>query len=146
MDADLRDGPVALRYLEHVEALTAEIEAAMRAVGAHALSDFERSISRQQGLCDELCRVAEPWRSAGGATVGAGPGAGARPVPGEGSLGERIRQAAASLQQLNATYASLLRHSGDTVRVFAGLCHSYTGHYQQPGTDPRGHQAWSCEL
>ena len=133
--------PLALIYLEHLDALSAELRLAMQAVGANALTRFEESVSRQQDLCTRMGSLAQVPSGLHG-----------RRDPGEttelsqdSALTERIRQASESLQELNRRYAALLKHSGDSLRLFAGLCQSYTAHYQTTGS-VRGGATLSCEL
>jgi hypothetical protein len=133
--------PSALAFLKQTESLTAEVKAAMEAVGSNALIQLEASVARQQEICASLCRLSgqmgtEKAKMAG---VHAAPFA-------DVSLTHRIRIASASLLALNSQYALLLKHSGDSVRLLAGLCHSYTQH--RMGLEPSGGsaRAWSCEL
>jgi uncharacterized membrane-anchored protein YhcB (DUF1043 family) len=112
-------------YLQHLEALGMELENAMAAVGANALSRFEESLGNQQSLCSRL-------QALGGKREAAGRQA--------EPLSLRLREAAESLQKLNRCYASLIRHSSESVRQLAGLKRSYMD------DSPARHHYWSCEL
>jgi hypothetical protein len=128
--------PVALEYLQDIEALTAEIKAGMEAVGADALSSFEESISKQQELCTSLSRLT--------GQLSAEQGIDPRPAGSyDQALAARIRVAVELLLALNEQYAALLRHSGESVRLFAGLCQSYTGPFQPIDTGAAHRPGWS---
>ena len=128
--------PLALEYLEHLEALRLELETATAAVGVNALATFEESVARQQGLCASLERLA------GRMVAPHEPGV-MQPCQ-NGDLARRICSAAESLRTLNLHYAALLKHSGESVRLFAGLCRSYSGQFH-PGLPAAGFRGeWSC--
>ncbi len=110
----------ALKYLEQLQELTDEINAGLYAVGANELSAFQSSVVKQQEICASLCRLTDLDQM------------GRRESsliaePSDSDLDARILIAAESLQALNERYAALLKHSGESVRLFAGLCQSYRG-------------------
>jgi hypothetical protein len=47
---------------------------------------------------------------------------------------------------LNKRYSALLKHSGDTMRLFAGLFQSYSGPRPQAAAGRLQVNTWSCEL
>jgi hypothetical protein len=153
MNADVVDfpKPLALEYLQHIEALTAEIKAGMDAIGSNALSSFERSVSKQQDICTSLSQLTcQMSRLSLERETGQGiRQAGAllpRPASApDRALTNRIRIAAELLLDLNRQYAALLKHSGESVRLFAGLCRSYTGHFQSPAEIGANRPGWSCQ-
>ncbi len=136
---------LAFQYLEQIELLADAVKTGMSAVGANALPAFEKSVARQQEICAGLCRLAgqlnleQPAAAKDGGSL--------RPLSAaDRSLARRIQLAGASLLQLNAEYAALLRHSGESVRLFAGLCRSYTAHFQPPVVAGQPRTAWSCKF
>ena len=149
MNSDVVDfpKPLALEYLQHIEALAAEIKAGMEAIGSNALSTFEQSVSKQKGLCISLSQLAGQLSLRQEAGQGTRRDAAlTRPASASDcALTERILVAAELLMKLNQQYAALLKHSGDSVRLFAGLCRSYTGHFQSPGEMCANRPGWSCQ-
>jgi hypothetical protein len=130
-------------YLESLDSLARELDRAMEAIATRSLATFEDSVSRQQAVCAQLS--SESGRSVQRRMEAAGPEA-----PAEGGqdaeLATRIGQATATLVTLNRRYSALLKHSGDTMRLFAGLFRSYAG-YAPPGSAGSSQlHTWSCEL
>ena len=124
----------AEQYLGHLQALSSELETAMQGVVARQLPAFDESLQRQRATCallTDLPRRAAARRSSGDDEA-----------PLDPDLASRIKEAALTLNTLNQTYSALLKHSGDTLRLFAGLCRSYSG---PVAIQPRVH-TWSCEL
>jgi hypothetical protein len=130
----------AQEYLESLEDLARELDRAMQAIAARELSLLEDSVSRQRAACAhlvELPKRSKARRLKSPETVS---------VPPDAELNSRIQTAAESLLILNKRYSLLLKHSGETVRLFAGLFRSYAGHtHPGAGTGPNLH-TWSCEL
>ena len=119
-------------YLEALQTLAQEIDRAMTAIVERALPQLEESVCRQLAICAKLS---------------AAPGfAPASTYPADTILEERIYAATANLVILNKNYSALIKHSGDTVRLFAGLFRSYTGPVQQGSESRSNHHTWSCEL
>jgi hypothetical protein len=130
----------AEEYLESIRALAQELDRAMEAIAVRELSTFEESLHRQRAACANLADL--PRRSAqrrAGHT-----GSNAAPVDAE--LAGRISAATTALLTLNSRYSALLKHSGDTMRLFAGLFRSYTGTTQQGMGMTTNLHTWSCEL
>jgi hypothetical protein len=124
-----------LAYLGDLESLGMQLEVAMAAIGANALSGFEESLTTQQALCSRLSRFAEQYALGN---------EGAKPL--DPSLAQRLRIASDLMQNLNRRYASLLKHSSESVRQLAGLCRSYAGDSHKMSGSRDNHQSWSCEL
>ena len=125
---------LAQEYLEQLETLAAEIQVGIDAIEAYALPRFQESVSKQQAICTELVVLARHLQA--DAPKAEEPGALSRTLVHEDTfLASRIRFAAESVHMLNLEYAALLRHSGETMRLFAGLCRSYTGQFQAPAGD-----------
>jgi hypothetical protein len=130
----------AEEYLESIRVLTQELDRAMEAIAVRELSTFEESLYRQRAACADLSDF--PRRSA--QRRAGNPDAAAAPVDTE--LAARISAAATALLTLNKRYSALLKHSGDTMRLFAGLFRSYTGTTQQGMAMTTNLHTWSCEL
>jgi hypothetical protein len=126
-------------YLDGLHALAEELNHAMSAIVARSLPDLEDSIGRQIASCARLAEhPGRPLRS-----QAPEPGRAARL---DGDLAARIQAATAHLASLNRRYAALVKHSSDTVRLFAGLFLPYAGNARQ-GSQMRTHlHTWSCEL
>ena len=146
---DLQDdvdfpGSLATKYLQHVEALTEEIRAGMDAMGNNALPLFQQSVSRQQEICTSLSRLNGQMRleKAMIASDGLVPEAAGES---DQALAARILMASASLRELNKRYTALLKHSEESVRLFAGLCRSYTEHFERSAALSTSRPGWSSE-
>jgi hypothetical protein len=130
----------AQEYLESLEALARELDRAMQAIAARELLLLEDSVSRQRAACARLAEL--PKRSSARRLKSPE----AISAPPDAELSSRIETAAASLLVLNKRYSVLLKYSGETVRLFAGLFRSYAGHtHPGAGISPNLH-TWSCEL
>ena len=131
--------PDAEEYLTALDTLTQELERAMSAIVARQLPVFEDSLTRQLASCVRLAEL--PARSlarrkAAPETV----------PPLDTELARRINAATGTLVALNRRYAALLKHSGETMRVFASLFRSYSNHPEQGSGMRTNHCTWSCEL
>lgn len=128
----------AEKYLEHIEVLSGELSIAMEAIVSRQLAAFEMSVRRQGLICTTIGTL--PGRP-GGRT----PGSPDASCPAARELQDRIQKAADALNILNRRYSALLAHSGDTLKLFAGLFRTYTG----PAT-AAAHQTnistWSCNI
>jgi len=146
MKADfvLSSVPLAMEYVLQLEALTAELETGMDAFGKDDIRCFEQSIVRQEVICASLVRLMGQITS--GKEVAAGkPGGGRRVESGvDRELARRMKRAAKSLQDCQRTYNALLKHAGDSSRMFDGLCRSYTGPIDQSTGMSLRRSSWSC--
>jgi hypothetical protein len=130
----------AQEYLETLESLARELDRAMQAIAARELPLLEDSVSRQRATCARLAEL--PKRS----TARRLKSPETTSAPPDAELNSRIQTAAESLLVLNKSYSALLKHSGETVRLFAGLFRGYAGHtHPGAGAAPKLH-TWSCEL
>ena len=130
----------AQEYLETLESLARELDRAMQAIAARELPSLEDSVSRQRATCIRLAEL--PKRSTARRLKSPETTA----APPDAELKSRIQTAAESLLVLNKSYSALLKHSGETVRLFAGLFRGYAGH-THPGASPAPKlHTWSCEL
>ena len=123
---------LALAFVEELEGLGSEIEAAMQAIAGNRLPDFEQSVARQESLCRRLRELAihDPLRK--------------EPISVDVELTSRIRTASSTIRQLNLRYAALLKHSSQSVRLLASLTHGYAAR-PQPSAGQAKHHSWSCE-
>lgn len=132
--------PVHAAYLDALEELTLELKRASIAVTTGALSDFEHSLVRQRISCTRLTELALQ-HSATAADPTFVLSAFADPM-----LADRMKAAIAALGTGLRCYALLLKHFGETARIFAGVFRIYGGSaggglglHTIPGS-------WSCEL
>jgi hypothetical protein len=130
--------PLAVNYAMQLEALTAEVGLAMDAFGENNLCGFEESVARQQELCANLGRLL------GQMEAGKPVNADRVQLGVERDLARRIRRAAESLQACQRTYVALLKHAGDSSRMFDGLCRSYNGPIDQSTGMYLRRSSWSC--
>jgi hypothetical protein len=131
--------PDAEEYLIALQTLSQELDRAMSAIVARELPVFEESVTRQLAHCVRLAEI--PARSI--ARRKAQPDTS---LPVDKDLASRINAAAGTLVTLNKRYAALLKHSGETMRLFAGLFRSYSDHSEQGSGMRTNHHTWSCEL
>jgi len=127
-------------YIENLQTLAQELDRAMGAIVARALPTFEDSLCRQRAVCARL--TALPARSA--QQQRHHPDLPLEPL--DENLAARILAAATHLNVLNQRYSALLKHSGETMRLFAGLFRSYSERGQQSAGSPITYRTWSCEL
>lgn len=132
--------PVAQHYLESLQELAQELDSAMAALASRTLPAFETSVSRQLVLCARLGDLTH--RSKTGPPANSD----AATAPIDTELSGRIAAATATLITLNKRYSALLRHSGDTLRLFAGLFRAYPGPTSQRPAPPASLRTWSCQL
>lgn len=121
-------------WLAQLRELTQELEAGMRAIAANEVQALEGSIARQQQLCRSMSEAAASRSTT---------------APLDAVTARQLRRAADDLRSRNACYASLLRHSGRNLRMFAALGRQ-AGQY--PAVLPVGistpttqRPSWSCE-
>lgn len=123
----------AQAYLHLIEALAGELEVATGAIVAGLLPTLEESIARQQSECAKLIAWTE--------IMAARRSQDATPAPLDAELADRILTASNILLKLNRRYSALLKHSGETLRLLAGLSPSYHGQI-----DSSKLHTWSCDL
>jgi hypothetical protein len=129
----------AEEYLASLQTLAGELDQAMGAIVTKSLPELEESVSRQKATCARIAEI-----SGGSTTQRLQDPAAAVPLDEE--LAGRITAATATLLALNKRYSVLLQHSGDTVRLFAGLYRGYNGTLQQANAMRSNVNTWSCEL
>ncbi len=129
----------AEEYLVCLQTLSQELDRAMSAIIAKELPVFEECVSRQLAHCVRLKEIPARFMVRSQAQPHA-----VQAV--DKDLASRIDAATAALVVLNKRYAALLKHSGDTMRLFAGLFRSYSDHPEQESGMRTNHHTWSCEL
>lgn len=123
-------------YLAAVEELTMELQRAIAAVAQGALSEFEDSVVRQRIGCMRVAELASLHA-----------GMAAPSSDGDSSLlVQRTREATSHLKEVTHYYAMLLKHFGDTTRLFAGMFRTYDVPAKKTFHVPRSQSTWSCEL
>lgn len=127
-------------YLAAVEELTLELQQAITALTTGALSDFETSVVRQQTVCARLAKLtpSKPGK--------VGIRAGVIPACSDPLLASRIQIAVSALSAANLRYSRLVKHFGETTRVFAGMFRPYGGPAKAGSYLQRSQSAWSCVL
>lgn len=127
-------------YLSALEELTLELKRAITAVTTGALSDFEHSLVRQQISCMRLAEL----------TIGH-PAAATDPAStlsafADSLLTNRIKAAVVALDTVLRSYSTLLKHFGETARIFAGVFRTYGDSAGIGFCRQKSQGAWSCEL
>jgi hypothetical protein len=117
----------ALDFIEQIEALGSEIEAAMAAIAGDRLTALEQSVRRQELACSRLVDMAGHVAATPSESLA------------DPELAARLQATSTTLRDLNAQYAALLRHSGQSVRLLAALCTNYAGSQVRTPT-------WCCEV
>lgn len=113
-------------YLQQVDALRNEIGEAMAAISCNRLQAFEESLWRQEILCVGLKRLlGAAERSASGDA-------------GLAALGSRIQSSMTALQQVNRTYAELLRQAQSSNHLLFVLYQTYHDAARRERTSPTG--------
>lgn len=121
----------AEEYLAHLQGLAVELEGAMEAIVKGELPSLRRSLHVQEATCARL------------EYLGRDPEA---KIEQGSDLAAEIMRAAETLLLLNQRYSALLKHSGETLRLFAGLFRSYHSSAQFTPSVQAGLQTWSCEI
>lgn len=120
-------------YLEQLQLLASEIQAAIEAVATHSLAALEASVARQEQICAALSKLAEATET--------------QPI--DVYLREHIRSAAESVRRLNMQYGALLRHSSRSIALLTALCRNGAGEtemYPVPAADAAQAHTFSLEI
>ncbi len=126
--------------LANLQGLARELETAMNSIAMQELFLLQESIRGQQAACSQLEHLQRGRRS----TLLADEAFAETCVASD--LAFQIEEAIAAVLSLNERYAALLRHSGDTLRLFAGLFRNYQGPTQSASGLQANLQTWSCEI
>ncbi len=133
-DGDARD------YLMNLRCLSSELRRAMEAIISRELSTLQDSLHVQRFRCarlSDLRQSAKVRRLLKSELDGS-----------ECDLSAEIRAATERLLALNQQYSALLSHSGETLRLLAGLYGGYPvcqGHSRAALFEP-GRPGWHCEI
>jgi hypothetical protein len=127
-------------YLTSLHCLAGELEKAMNCIASQELSQLQQSIKVQQAACSRLAHLqrGKSIKLAGDAAV--------MTLCEDSDLSFQIQEAIGAVLLLNKRYAALLKHSGETLRLFAGLFRSYQGPTQPTSGIQVSFQTWSCEV
>lgn len=132
--------PEEEEYLSAVEDLTLELHRAVKALAAGALLDLEASLARQRVGCAHLAGLRSRH-----VLLAAHPDtttlSGTDPV-----MASRISTATVALEATTRRYAMLLKHFGETARIFAGIFRSYGDSAAGGVCLQKSPRSWSCEL
>lgn len=126
--------------LANLRGLASQLDGAMDAIVTRQLASLQTNLHLQFASCANLAGIR--YRS--------------KQRPGQVSqreaetvdpdLAGEIKSATEALLMLNKRYAALLKHSGDTLQLLAGLYRSHLSSVQ-PGSGGGGNlQTWSCEI
>jgi len=130
--------------LANLLALASQLDGAMDAIVRRKLPLLRESLQLQQASCARLTHLRH--RSKGRALAGRE----GESVHIDSDLAAEIAAAANSLLVLNGRYSALLKHSGETLRLLAGLYRSYTCFGQSASgmqaNVPANLKTWSCEV
>lgn len=137
--SEVRDA-TAVVYLQQLQLLATEMQVAMNAISGNELSTLEESIAKQEMLCAGLTEMAKMM---GDGLRSSGDGI---PRCSDDSIEFRMMTTSATIRTLNLQYASLLKHSGRSIRLLASLCRSKTGQIREDRRHRSKRQTWSCEM
>ena len=126
-------------YQQQLQALAFEMRVAMQAIASNSLPTLEASVAKQEMLCHALLKLSTRLQQEARTTT-SGPAFPADQVE------QRAAATARSLQELNAQYASLLKHSGRSIAMLSSLCRSYSGQFPEVRRTTVKRQTWSCEM
>ena len=118
-----------LQHLTRVQALTAEISAAISAIEHNHLDQLQVAVANQERICNQLAAI--KWTPSSLAKKSAG------------ETGEQIHAAYATLAQLNRVYAGVVKRSKRSVELLSAL---YSGSGYGPAPSPSEIQTLSCEV
>jgi hypothetical protein len=126
--------------LANLHRLAGQLDSAMDAIVRRRLSSLNDSLHLQQISCGRLADLR--FRSEKRQSQPSGPESG---FVGP-DLAVEIEAATESVLVLNSRYSALLKHSGDTLQMLAGLYRSYRGFAQSSSGMQASVPTWSCEV
>jgi hypothetical protein len=128
-------------YLEHLQSMALELEKSMQAIASNSIVPLEDSVANQQALAARLSSLARDLSQAPAPT-----GSDVEIASEDEGLMLRVRGAADKLQNLNQTYAALLKHSSHSVGLMVSLFRSFQGQMQEDSGSGSKQQTWSCQM
>lgn len=134
-DAPMFEGS---EYLDHMQALGAELENAMQIIPRNSLVELQESVGRLEILAGCLADMSKHLTLPGGCDRPA-----AVPIV-SAEMAAQIRAANEHLRLLNKRYSALLRHSSHSVALMLSLFKSSRGDYRGTSGSTLNRQAWSC--
>ena len=129
-------------YLQQMQTLAFEMNAAMGAIAGNSIAELEESIAKQEMLCVRLAKMATAVQEELQTST-------EQPLPAQmdSEVAMRIQAAGGAIRTLNMQYAALLKHSGRSVALLSALCRNHTGQEFQEACGARlKQQTWSCEM
>ncbi len=129
---------LAARYHFLLQALAAEIEAALSAVVRNSLSEFQDHVAQQESLCLDLQVLHRELTATGVASP-------ELPNEREAALRMHIASAEKKIRTLNAAYSSFLAHSAQSVALMRAVCKSFQDQWL-PALRSREQNPLSCEV
>ena len=124
--------------LDSLRALACQLDSAMDSIVKRQLPALKSGLHLQRVSCASLAAIRHRSNQR--------PERKSETLMADHDLATEIKSATESLLVLNRRYAALLKHSGDTLQLLAGLYRSYRGSVQ-PGSPISGSlQTWSCEV
>jgi crotonobetainyl-CoA:carnitine CoA-transferase CaiB-like acyl-CoA transferase len=126
--------------LAELRVLARQLDSAMDAIVERQLPSLQSSLRMQSATCANLAGIQH--RSKQRLKQDDQP----EPSAVDPDLAVEIKSATESLLLLNSRYAALIKHSGDTLQLLAGLYRSYRGSMQPGSGMPGNLQTWSCEV
>lgn len=130
---------LAAQYLSLLQSLAGEIDAAMGAITRNALPEFQDHLAIQETLCLELRFVTNSL------SIDTSRPCPVTQISGDEALAGKILAAHHELDVLNRGYASLLKHTGQSLALFSALCRSFQDRLQPANSSFIPQSAWSCE-
>lgn len=128
-------------YLAILQGLVRELETAMKSIAMQKIIPFQESIRLQQAACSRLAQLQHSRTSKLLRKDRSSEETGC-----DSDLSLQIEEAIAAVLLINQQYAALLKHSGETLRLFAGLLQSYRGLKQSASGLQANLMTWSCEV
>lgn len=130
--SELNQHLILLRTLEQ------ELARAIEAIETRSLPAFEDSLCRQRAACAQLASLNRSN------AAGQERNARFRENPAKEELLNEIKTAALAVDPLNRQFAALLRHSQETIMVFATLFRSYRAPLAQSTGNQHSFSTWAC--
>lgn len=126
--------------LANLHMLGGQLECAMAAIVQRSISSLQDSLHLQQLSCGRLADLR--YRSNERRKLASGPDVDSL----DSDLSAEIEAASESVKILNSRYSALLKHSGETQRLLAGLYRSYRGFARPLSGTQASLPTWSCEV
>ena len=137
---DVPTATLAADYLSRLQALSVEIDTAMKALARNCCTDFRESVEHQEALCSEMNYLVRGLRER------VEPSANSALGLLDPQLAARIRDAQMQLHRLNVCYAALLASSSRSIEALSAVCRTCLDQFQFATKELPKQQTWSCEV